>query len=51
MQARMKSPVAVLPEALNAIQSFQAAIAKGDLPPKTLALVHLRASQLNGCGV
>src|SRR5262245_25185324 len=49
MQARMKNPAMIIPEAMPAIQALQAAIEKGDVPPKTLALVHLRASQINGC--
>lgn len=51
MQARMKNPVAVLPGALQAIQALMAATAKGGAAPATLNLVHLRVSQLNGCGL
>jgi AhpD family alkylhydroperoxidase len=39
----------ILPEAMKAIQALQAPTEKADLPPKTLALAHLRASQINGC--
>lgn len=49
MQARMKNPAILIPEAMTAIQALQAATTKADVPPKTLALVHLRASQINGC--
>jgi AhpD family alkylhydroperoxidase len=49
VQARMKNPAMVLPDAMRAIQDVKAAIAKGDVEPTTLALVHLRASQINGC--
>ena len=49
MQARMKHPVSVMPEAMKAIQDLNAAIERGTLPPATRALVHLRASQINGC--
>lgn len=49
MQARMKNPAMIIPEAMQAIQALQAATEKSDLPPKTLALSHLRASQINGC--
>jgi AhpD family alkylhydroperoxidase len=45
----MKNPAIVLPDALQAIQALVAATHKGDLPPKTLGLAHLRASQINGC--
>jgi AhpD family alkylhydroperoxidase len=47
----MNNPVMIIPEALQAIQALTAAAQKGDVSPKTLALVHLRASQLNGCSV
>jgi AhpD family alkylhydroperoxidase len=50
MQARMKNPAAVVPGALQAIQAMIAASQKGGVPLATLALVHLRASQINGCG-
>jgi AhpD family alkylhydroperoxidase len=46
----MKNPALILPEAMQPIQDLQAAIQKCDLPPRLLALVHLRASQINGCG-
>jgi len=49
MQPRMKNPAMVIPEAMQAIQALNAATQKGGVPEATLALVHLRASQLNGC--
>ena len=49
MQARMKNPAMIVPEAMQAFQTLQAAVRKGPVPPKTLGLVHLRASQINGC--
>src|SRR5438270_10537932 len=49
MQARMKNPALVIPEAMQAIQALHSATLKGGVPPATLALVHLRASQINGC--
>jgi AhpD family alkylhydroperoxidase len=49
MQARMKNPALVLPDALPAIKSLYSSVYKGGVPPKTLALAHLRASQINGC--
>jgi AhpD family alkylhydroperoxidase len=51
MQARMNNPVFVMPDAMNALQALGKAIQKGGVPPKTLELVNLRASQINGCGV
>jgi AhpD family alkylhydroperoxidase len=49
VQARMKNPGKILPGAMQAIQGLKAAIHKGGVPPATLGLVHLRASQINGC--
>jgi AhpD family alkylhydroperoxidase len=49
VEARMKNPAMVLPEAMRAIQDLKVAIEKGGVPPATLSLVHLRASQINGC--
>jgi AhpD family alkylhydroperoxidase len=48
MEARMKNPAMVL----GAMEPFQAlfkAVHAGGVDPATLALVHLRASQINGC--
>jgi AhpD family alkylhydroperoxidase len=39
----------VLPEVLQALHSLGAVAKKGDVPPGTLLLVQLRASQINGC--
>ena len=51
MQARMKNPALVIPEAMPAIRALiGAATSNGAVPWKTLHLVHLRASQINGCG-
>jgi AhpD family alkylhydroperoxidase len=49
MQARMKNPGVILPGVWQAIQDLQAAVDKGGVPPATLRLAHLRASQINGC--
>lgn len=49
MQARMSNPVTILPDAMDGIQSLLKAAKKGGVPSKTLELVHLRASQINGC--
>jgi AhpD family alkylhydroperoxidase len=48
MEARMKNPAMVL----GAMEPFQAlfkAVHAGGVEPATLELVHLRASQINGC--
>jgi AhpD family alkylhydroperoxidase len=49
IQPRMKNPAAVIPEATSAIQDLVKAAYKGGVSPRTLELVHLRASQINGC--
>jgi AhpD family alkylhydroperoxidase len=51
MDVRMKHPVFVIPEALQALQALGKAVHKGGVPPRTIELVHLRASQINGCSV
>lgn len=48
--ARMKQPVIVLPDAMRALHALHATTQQG-LPHKLLELVHLRASQINGCSV
>ena len=49
MEARMKNPVLVVPDALQALHALGASTRQGGVPLRTLNLVHLRASQLNGC--
>ncbi len=49
MQARMTNPAMVVPGAMQAIQGLFKATGQGGVPPATLELVHLRASQINGC--
>jgi AhpD family alkylhydroperoxidase len=48
-QARIKNPAQVLPDAIGALQSLAILPQKGGVPQHTLDLVHLRASQINGC--
>jgi len=50
-QARMAHPAFALPGAMDALQTLGKAITDTDLPPKTVELINLRASQINGCGV
>ncbi len=51
MQARMKNPLVVLPDALKALLAMNKAATDDGLPDTTRKLVHLRASQINGCSV
>ncbi len=48
MEARMKNPAMIL-DAMPAIGGLYKAVHGGGVPPETLELVHLRASQINGC--
>ena len=50
MEARMKNPAIVL-DAMQAIGGLTKAMGSGGVPQETLELVHLRASQINGCSV
>jgi AhpD family alkylhydroperoxidase len=49
MHARMKHPVMVVADAMQALQALAAATRKRGVPDGTLELVNLRASQINGC--
>jgi AhpD family alkylhydroperoxidase len=49
VQARMSNPAMILPDAMPALQALHSATQKGGVPSTTLGLVHLRASQINGC--
>ncbi len=51
MQARIKNPAFVVPGALEALEQLGNASASAGIPESTLYLVHLRASQINGCSV
>lgn len=47
----MKNPAMVVPEAMQALMALGKSTERDDLPSVTRALVHLRASQINGCSV
>ena len=49
MPTRMSNPATILPDATKGIQALLMATRKGGVPSATLELVHLRASQINGC--
>src|SRR5262245_21749956 len=51
MQARMANPALSVPGAMDSLQALAKAANKGGLSPITAELVHLRASQINGCSV
>lgn len=50
MQPRMTHPAMLIPDAMKALQALHKASLAG-VPPATHALVHLRASQINGCSL
>jgi AhpD family alkylhydroperoxidase len=45
----MQNPGTLLPDAMTAVQGLIKATRQGGVPQSTLELVHLRASQINGC--
>jgi len=47
----MKNPVMVLPGATEALEALAKSAEKGGVARRTLDLVHLRVSQINGCSV
>jgi AhpD family alkylhydroperoxidase len=50
MQARLKNPAAILSDAMQPLVTLgKLAYEGGKLPAKTLGLVHVRVSQINGC--
>lgn len=51
MQARMNNPAMVLPDAMQAMLALNKAIEATGVPKRTLGLIHLRISQINGCSV
>ena len=51
MHERMRNPAMIVPDALPALLALGKAAKNGGVPTRTLELVHLRASQINGCGV
>ena len=51
MEARLKNPAAVLPDAMGPLMALAKVTMNGKIPARTLGLVHVRVSQINGCGV
>ena len=49
IEPRIPNIAGTVPEALQALLALAKASAKGGIPPTTRKLVHLRASQINGC--
>src|SRR5438067_1248465 len=51
MQARMNNPVMIIPQAMQALHALGKATEQRGVPPATVGLVQLRASQINGCSL
>jgi AhpD family alkylhydroperoxidase len=51
MQARIENPALSVPGALEALQQLGASATNAGIPETTLYMVHLRASQINGCSI
>ncbi len=51
MQARIKNPAVVVAQAMEPLVALGKIVSSGPIPRKTLELVHLRTSQINGCAV
>src|SRR6201995_1630319 len=51
MQARMTNPAMILPQAMQALQALGKASENDSISPQLREMVHLRASQINGCSV
>jgi AhpD family alkylhydroperoxidase len=47
----MKNIATIVPEAVQALYALNACAEKGGVPSRTLGLVQLRASQINGCSL
>ena len=51
MQPRIPNPAISVPGAMEALLALSKSATKAGIPHHTLELVHLRASQINGCAV
>jgi AhpD family alkylhydroperoxidase len=51
MQARMNNPAMIVPDAMKALMALSKSAQRGGVPARTRDLVHLRASQINGCSL
>ena len=51
MEARIPNPAVTVPGAMDALLALSKSATKAGIAPRTHDLEHLRASQINGCGV
>jgi AhpD family alkylhydroperoxidase len=47
----MSNPAMIVPDAMQALYALAASAEKGGVPSRTIGLVQLRASQINGCSM
>ena len=47
--SRLTNPALLLPGAMDALQSLGNVVRRAGVPTKTVELIALRASQINGC--
>jgi AhpD family alkylhydroperoxidase len=51
MQARIPNPTILIPDAMKALLGLAKSVRKSGVPDATMELMHLRASQINGCSL
>jgi AhpD family alkylhydroperoxidase len=51
LEPRIASPAFAVPGAMDALTHLHKAVGRVGISPRLLELMHLRASQINGCGV
>lgn len=51
MQARLQNPATLIPHAMEPMMALAKITMNGKVPAKTLGLMHVRVSQINGCAV
>jgi AhpD family alkylhydroperoxidase len=51
LEPRISNPALAVDGAMDALAALSKAVSRVRLPERTLELMHLRASQINGCGV
>jgi AhpD family alkylhydroperoxidase len=51
MQSRMPNAATIVPDAMKALYALGKSAETGGVPARTIALLQLRASQINGCSV
>jgi AhpD family alkylhydroperoxidase len=51
MHARIENPATAIPGAMQALQKLGSVVHRAAIPEATLAMIELRASQINGCSI